>query len=134
MTAWTTVDGVLWLASRPEEYARCGSGLLMAPGQADLGHAELGPHLAPHLARYVMGHDEGGPACFRLLKLAWEYACDSFSVPVSSCMRCTMSGSLTTNKQRLATSYDTSAAVALAKTLAGLSAEGRGAGCLGRGA
>ncbi len=106
----------------------CGSGLLMAPGQADLEHAELGPHLA----RYVMGHDEGGPARFRLLKLAWEYACDSFSARQLLHEMYNV-GSLTTNKQRLATSYDTSAAVALAKTLAVLSVEGRGAGCLGRG-
>jgi 4-hydroxyphenylacetate 3-monooxygenase len=55
----------------------CGSGILMAPGQADLYHPEIGPHLR----RYVAGQDERSPERFRLLKLAWEYACDS--------MRCT---------------------------------------------
>src|SRR5919197_4537275 len=46
----------------------CGSGLLMAPGQADLHHPEIGPHLH----RYVVGQDKRGPERLRLLKLAWE--------------------------------------------------------------
>src|SRR5262249_15434595 len=52
----------------------CGPGLLMAPSQADLHNPEIGPHLH----RYFVAQDEGAAERFRLLKLAWEYACDSF--------------------------------------------------------
>jgi 4-hydroxyphenylacetate 3-monooxygenase len=93
----------------------CGSGLLMAPGQADLNHPEIGPHLY----RYVVGTDHGGPAYFRLLKLAWEYACDAFGSRQLLFEMYNVS-SLATNKQRLASAYDTSPFVALAKELAGI--------------
>jgi aromatic ring hydroxylase len=93
----------------------CGSGLLMAPGQADLNHPEIGPHLH----RYVMGKDQGGPEYFRLLKLAWEYACDGFGSRQLLFEMYNVS-SLATNKQRLASAYDTSPFVALAKDLAGI--------------
>ena len=52
----------------------CGPGILMAPGQADLHHPDIGPHLH----RYFVARDEGATERFRLFKLAWEYACDSF--------------------------------------------------------
>jgi 4-hydroxyphenylacetate 3-monooxygenase len=93
----------------------CGSGLLMAPGQADLNHPEIGPHLQ----RYVMGKDQGGPEYFRLLKLAWEYACDGFGSRQLLFEMYNVS-SLATNKQRLASAYDTSSFVALARELAGI--------------
>jgi 4-hydroxyphenylacetate 3-monooxygenase len=96
----------------------CGSGLLMAPGQADLHHPELGPHLQ----RYVLGQDEQGPARLRLLKLAWEYACDSFGARQLLHEMYNV-GSLATNKQRLASTYDTRPYVALARELAGLSGQ-----------
>ncbi len=96
----------------------CGSGLLMAPGQADLQQVEIGPHLQ----RFVMGEDERSPARFRLLKLAWEYACDSFGARQLLHEMYNV-GSLTTNKQRLATSYDTQAYVTLAQELAGVTSE-----------
>ena len=92
----------------------CGSGILMAPGQADLHHPEIGPHLH----RYVAGQDEGSLERFRLLKLAWEYSCDSFGARQLLHEMYNV-GSLATNKQRFASSYDTSACIALAKELAG---------------
>jgi 4-hydroxyphenylacetate 3-monooxygenase len=93
----------------------CGSGLLMAPGQADLNHPEIGPHLQ----RYVMGKDQRVPEYFRLLKLAWEYACDAFGSRQLLFEMYNVS-SLATNKQRLASTYDTSSFVALAKEIAGI--------------
>jgi aromatic ring hydroxylase len=95
----------------------CGSGLLMAPGQADLHHPEIGPHLR----RYVVGQDEGGPERLRLLKLAWEYACDSFGARQLLFEMYNVS-SLATNKQRLASSYDTRPYIALTRELAGIPA------------
>jgi len=92
----------------------CGSGLLMAPGQADLYHPEIGPHLR----QWVVGEDEAGAERLRLLKLAWDYACDSFGSR-QLLFEMYNVGSLATNKQRLASSYDTSPCVSLAKDLAG---------------
>ena len=97
----------------------CGSGILMAPGQADLGHPEIGPQLH----RYVVGQDEGSVERFRVLKLAWEYACDSFGARQLLHEMYNV-GSLTTNKQRFASSYDTSPCIALAQDLAGISGQG----------
>jgi aromatic ring hydroxylase len=93
----------------------CGSGLLMAPGQADLHHPEIGPHLH----QWVVGEDEAGAERLRLLKLAWDYACDSFGSR-QLLFEMYNVGSLATNKQRLAGSYDTSPGVSLAKDLAGI--------------
>ena len=93
----------------------CGPGLLMAPGQVDLQSPDIGPHLH----RYFVARDEGAPERFRLLKLAWEYACDSFGAR-QLLFEMYNTGSVATNKQRLATTYDTRACVALARELAGL--------------
>jgi aromatic ring hydroxylase len=93
----------------------CGPGLLMAPGQADLHHPDIGPHLH----RYFVARDQGAPERFRLLKLAWEYACDSFGSR-QLLFEMYNVGSLATNKQRLASTYDTSQCVALARELAGI--------------
>jgi aromatic ring hydroxylase len=93
----------------------CGSGILMAPGQADLHHPEIGPHLH----RYVVGQDAESLERFRLLKLAWEYACDSFGARQLLHEMYNV-GSLTSNKQRLVGAYDTSPCIALAQELAGL--------------
>ena len=93
----------------------CGPGLLMAPGQADLHNPDIGPHLH----RYFVAHDQAAPERFRLLKLAWEYACDSFGSR-QLLFEMYNVGSLATNKQRLASTYDTRACIALAKELAGV--------------
>jgi aromatic ring hydroxylase len=93
----------------------CGPGLLMAPGQADLHNPDIGPQLH----RYFVAHDEAAPERFRLLKPAWEYACDSFGSR-QLLFEMYNVGSLATNKQRLASTYDTSPCVALARELAGI--------------
>jgi len=93
----------------------CGSGILMAPGQADLYHPEIGPQLH----RYVVGQDEGSLERYRLLKLAWEYACDSFGARQLLHEMYNV-GSLATNKQRFASSYDAQPFIAQAKALAGI--------------
>ena len=98
----------------------CGPGLLMAPGQADLHHPDIGPHLH----RYFVARDEGAPERFRLLKLAWEYACDSFGSR-QLLFEMYNVGSLATNKQRLASTYDTRACVELVRELAGIPGAGR---------
>ncbi len=98
----------------------CGPGLLMAPGQADLHNPDIGPHLH----RYFVARDEGAPERFRLLKLAWEYACDSFGSR-QLLFEMYNVGSLATNKQRLASTYDTRACVELARELAGIPGAGR---------
>jgi 4-hydroxyphenylacetate 3-monooxygenase len=97
----------------------CGPGILMAPGQADLPNPDIGVHLH----RYFVARDEGALERFRLLKLAWEYACDSFGSR-QLLFEMYNVGGLATNKQRLASTYDTSACVALARELAGLKAVG----------
>jgi aromatic ring hydroxylase len=96
----------------------CGSGLLMAPGQADLHHPEIGPHLH----RWVVGQDEEGGERLRLLKLAWDYACDSFGSR-QLLFEMYNVGSLATNKQLLASTYDTSPCVSLARGLAGITGQ-----------
>ena len=96
----------------------CGSGLLMAPGQADLHHPEIGPHLR----RFVVGQEEGAER-LRLLKLAWEYACDSFGGRQLLFEMYNVS-SLATNKQRLASTYDTSPYITLTRALAGITGQG----------
>jgi 4-hydroxyphenylacetate 3-monooxygenase len=93
----------------------CGPGILMAPAEADLHHPEIGPHLH----RYFVARDEGAAERFRLFKLAWEYACDSFGSR-QLLFEMFNVGSLATNRQRLAGTYDTRACVALARQLAGL--------------
>ena len=87
----------------------------MAPGQDDLHHPEIGPHLR----RYVVGQEATGDERVHLLKLAWEYACDAFGGR-QLLFEMYNVGSLATNKQRLASSYDTSPFVALARQLAGM--------------
>ena len=65
----------------------------------------------------MAGQDEGSLERFRLLKLAWEYSCDSFGARQLLHEMYNV-GSLATNKQRFASAYDTSACIALAKALA----------------
>jgi 4-hydroxyphenylacetate 3-monooxygenase len=93
----------------------CGSGLLMAPTQADLRHPEIGLHLR----RHVVGQAEDGAERLRLLKLAWDYACDAFGSR-QLLFEMYNVGSVATNKQRLASSYDTTPCTALARDLAGI--------------
>ncbi len=93
----------------------CSSGLLTSPSRDDLANPEIGPHLR----RYFMGNDERAPDRFRMLHLAWEYACDSFGSR-QLLFEMYNSGNLAQNKMRLMNSYDLSSQVRLAKELAGI--------------
>jgi aromatic ring hydroxylase len=94
----------------------CGSGPLVAPGHQELNN----PEISPDIYRYFVGKDTRAPERFRMLHLAWEYACDSFG---SRQMLFEMfnSGPVTQTKTRLVGSYDLSSYVRLAKDLAGIS-------------
>jgi len=93
----------------------CGSSILTAPGQADLESPDVGPWID----RYFVGKDPRARDRFRILKLAWEYACDSFGSRQLLFEMYNVT-SLATNKQRLAAAYDVSPHVSLAKKLAGI--------------
>jgi 4-hydroxyphenylacetate 3-monooxygenase len=94
----------------------CGSGILMSPSQADMKHPEIGNHLQ----RYFVGENVRTEEMFRMLKLAWEYACDSFGSR-QLLFEMFNVASVATNKQRLVGAYDLSPYVRLAKELAGIS-------------
>src|SRR2546421_827915 len=98
----------------------------MAPGQADLHNPDIGPHLH----RYFVAHDEGAPERFRLLKLAWEYTCESFGSR-QLLFEMHNAGSQVLNKQRLIAAYDTTPLIALAQQLAGIEPTGLPAESLG---
>ena len=93
----------------------CGSGPLMAPGQ----HEMASPEISSEINRYFVGKDERAPARFRMLRLAWEYTCESFGSR-QLLFEMYNSGSLAQNKMRLLNTYDLSSAVGLAKDLAGI--------------
>ena len=93
----------------------CGSGILMSPSQADMKNPEVGEQIR----RYFVGENERTEEMFRMLKLAWEYACDSFGSR-QLLFEMYNVASLATNKQRLVSAYDLSPFVRLAKNLAGI--------------
>jgi len=78
------------------------------------------PEVGPQLQRYFVGGNEHTEDMFRMLKLAWEYACDSFGSR-QLLFEMFNVASLATNKQRLVGAYDLSPYVRLAKELAGIS-------------
>jgi 4-hydroxyphenylacetate 3-monooxygenase len=91
----------------------CSSGILMAPSAADLASPDLGEQLS----RYLVGQDVRAPERFRLLKLAWDYAVDSFG---SRQLLFDMfnASDLHANKAGLVAAYDGGAAAALVRRLA----------------
>ena len=93
----------------------CGTGLLMAPTPGELDHPELGPTVR----RYLAGKDPRAPERFQLLKLAWEYAGDSFGAR-QLLFEMYNAGTLPINRTRLLNTYDTEPLVRLAKELAGI--------------
>jgi 4-hydroxyphenylacetate 3-monooxygenase len=95
----------------------CSSGVLMAPSAADLAS----PALGDYLYRYLVGKDERAPERFRLLKLAWDYAVDSFG---SRQLLFDMfnASDVHANKAGLAATYDPAPYSALARRLAGIAA------------
>jgi len=93
----------------------CGSGPLMAPGQHELAN----PEISPEIYRYFVGKDEGAPDRFRMLRLAWDYTCESFGSR-QLLFEMYNSGAPAQIKMRLVNSYDLSPYVRLAKDLAGI--------------
>src|ERR687892_729724 len=93
----------------------CGSGILMSPNETDMNNPEVGHQIR----RYFVGENERTQECFRMLKLAWEYSCDSFGSR-QLLFEMYNVASLATNKQRLVNNYDLSPFVRLAKELAGI--------------
>ncbi len=69
--------------------------------------------------RYLVGPDEAALDRFRLLKLAWEYGCDSFGSR-QLLFEMHNAGSHLTTRQRLGMSYDAEPLKALARQLAGI--------------
>jgi 4-hydroxyphenylacetate 3-monooxygenase len=96
----------------------CGSGILMAPGEAEMRDPEAGADVY----QYLVGPDARAPERFRLLKLAWEYAADSFGSR-QLLFEMHNAGSVLTTKSRLVSAYDSGPLVRLAKELAGIGAE-----------
>jgi 4-hydroxyphenylacetate 3-monooxygenase len=93
----------------------CGSGLLMAPTEAELAS----PEVADDVMRYLVGPDDRALDRFKLLKLAWEYTADSFGSR-QLLFEMHNAGSSLTTKQRLAASYDAAPLKDLARRLAGI--------------
>jgi aromatic ring hydroxylase len=93
----------------------CGPGLLMAPGTADLAH----PAIGPSLQRYLAGKDERALDRFRMMKLAWDYAGDSFGAR-QLLFEMYNAGSIERNRARLVNLTDTPSLVRLARELAGI--------------
>ncbi|HLQ32655.1 MAG TPA: 4-hydroxyphenylacetate 3-hydroxylase N-terminal domain-containing protein [Chloroflexota bacterium] len=93
----------------------CGSGLLMAPRQADLASPDVGPYVS----RFLIGKDQRAPDRYRMLKLAWDYLADSFAAR-QLLFELHAGSTLPATKQRLIGQYDSSESVQLAKELAGI--------------
>jgi 4-hydroxyphenylacetate 3-monooxygenase len=94
----------------------CGSGILMAPGEPEMDN----PDIAADVERYLAGPDRRSAERFRLLKLAWEYACDSFGSR-QLLFEMHNAGAQLATQQRLVSIYDKAPLVELAKELAGIS-------------
>jgi aromatic ring hydroxylase len=93
----------------------CGSGLLMAPGEAEM----TDPEIRSDVDRYLVGPDAQAPDRFRLLKLAWEYAGDAFGSR-QLLFEMHNQSTLAVNRTRLLNAYDTAPLAKLAKSLAGI--------------
>lgn len=95
-----------------------GTAILMAPGHAEMTNPEIGGDLQ----RYLVGKDTRAIERFRMLKLAWDYTCDSFGSR-QLLFEMHNAATLPINKGRLAQGYDTGPFVHLAKYLAGIDRE-----------
>jgi len=93
----------------------CGASILMAPGQDELEHPDIGPALR----RYLQGGDERAPERFKMMKLAWDFTSGSFASR-QLLFELHNSGSLAANRSRFAGGYDVEPLIGLAKQLAGI--------------
>jgi 4-hydroxyphenylacetate 3-monooxygenase len=96
-----------------------GSGILMAPGSGELDN----PDISSDVQRYLMGPDTRAGERFQLLKLAWDYACESFGAR-QLLFEMHNAGAQQATKQRLVGMYDVAPHVSLAKKLAGIGTAG----------
>lgn len=95
-----------------------GTAILMAPGHAQMTN----PEISGDLQRYLVGKDTQATDRFRMLKLAWDYTCDSFGSR-QLLFEMHNAATLAVNKNRLAQACDTGPFVRLAKHLAGIDGE-----------
>jgi 4-hydroxyphenylacetate 3-monooxygenase len=93
----------------------CGPAILMAPGEAELAHPEIGAAVR----HYLGGDDPRAEERFRMMKLAWEYAGDSFGTR-QFLFEMYNAGTLAVNRARLVNTYDLDPMIRLAKDLAGI--------------
>jgi aromatic ring hydroxylase len=93
----------------------CASSLIMAPGASELDH----PTIGPLMKELVAGSDDQALERYKLLKLAWDYACDSFGQR-QLLFEEHASVNLARRKLLLLDEYDPEPAVRLAKQLAGV--------------
>lgn len=92
-----------------------GSGILMSPNAKELSDPEIGPLIM----NYFVGKDERAVERFRMLKLAWDYACDSFGGR-QLLFEIYNAGGVNMNLQQFIATYDMKPHIALAKELAGI--------------
>jgi len=93
----------------------CASSLIMAPGEVELNHPQLGPLMQ----ELVAGSDQQALERYKLLKLAWDYVCDSFGQR-QLLFEEHASVNLTRRRTLLLDEYDPEPAMRLAKQLAGV--------------
>ncbi|HXG36480.1 MAG TPA: 4-hydroxyphenylacetate 3-hydroxylase N-terminal domain-containing protein [Dehalococcoidia bacterium] len=92
-----------------------GSGILMSPNTKELADPDVGPFIR----KYFVGKDERALERFRMLKLAWEYACDSFGGR-QLLFEIYNAGGINLNLANFIQNYDVSSYVQIAKDLAGI--------------
>jgi len=93
----------------------CSSSLIMAPGEAELNAPEIGPLMRD----FVAGSDERAIERFKMIKLAWDYVCDSFGQR-QLLFEEHASVNLTRRRALMLDAYDPEPAIRLAKQLAGI--------------
>jgi aromatic ring hydroxylase len=96
----------------------CGSGLLMAPGAGEMDD----PDIRADVERYLIGPDTRASERFQLLKLAWDYTCESFGSR-QLLFEMHNAGAQQATKTRLVATYDKAPHVRMAKALAGIAVD-----------
>jgi aromatic ring hydroxylase len=93
----------------------CASSLIMAPGEVELNHPEIGPLMR----RFIAGSERRELERFKLLKLAWDYVADSFGQR-QLLFEEHASVNLERRRLLLLDAYDPAPAIQLARNLAGI--------------
>lgn len=93
----------------------CGTGLITSPNALDLDNPQIGPLVR----RFIAGADEQAAERYRMMKLAWEYTCDSYAgrqLVFEEHNAVNLAG----RRGLLLDEYDAQPAISLAKQLAGI--------------